>query len=131
MKVSKKVPVYFSQVLTGNNTQTISAQAAAKRPASSSYLSGNAVIAEKLTIPNKSTTTVIDGNVYGIYERDLPSYPYALKVTLDAIPPEGDAYNIVTFKHPGGKLTIPYAVPRLTVLVLTVQEQEVARFTVQ
>lgn len=75
--------------------------------------------------------TVIDGNVYGIYERDLPSYPYALKVTLDAIPPEGDAYNIVNFKHPGGKLTIPYAVPRLTVLVLTVQEQEVARFTVQ
>jgi hypothetical protein len=75
--------------------------------------------------------TIVDGNVYGIYEIDLPSYPYALKVSLDAHPSDGDSYNVVTFKHPGGKLTIPYAVPRLTVLVLTVQEQEVARFTVQ
>lgn len=75
--------------------------------------------------------TIVDGNVYGIYEIDLPSYPYALKVSLDAYPRDGDSYNVVTFKHPGGKLTIPYAVPRLTVLVLTVQEQEVARFTVQ
>lgn len=102
------------------------------------------VISQKLpeeneNIPIYTTTdcvinipdTIVDGNLYGIYEADLPAYPYALKVTLDAIPREGDAYNIVTMKHPGGKLTIPYAVPRLTVLVLTVQEQEIARFTVQ
>ena len=75
--------------------------------------------------------TAIDGILYGIYETQLPAYPFALKVSFDAIPPEGDAYNIVSFKHPGGKLTIPYAVPRLTVLVLTVQDQEIARFTVQ
>ena len=75
--------------------------------------------------------TAIDGNIYGIYETTLPSYPYALQVSLTAIPQEGDSYSIVNFKHPGGKLTIPYAVPRLTVLVLTVQDQEIARFTVQ
>ena len=75
--------------------------------------------------------TVVDGNLYGIYETNLPSYPYALQVTLEAIPQEGDPYTIVNFKHPGGKLTIPYAVPRLTVLVLTVHGQEVSRFTVQ
>lgn len=87
------------------------------------YTSTNCVI----SIPD----TVIDGNLYGIYETTLQSYPYALQVTLEAIPPEGDSYTIVDFKHPGGKLTIPYAVPRLTVLVLKVQEQEIARVTVQ
>jgi len=102
------------------------------------------VISQKLpeeneNIPIYTTTecvinipdTIVDGNVYGIYETELPSYPYALKVSLDAIPQEGDPFNVVSFKHPGGKLTIPYALPRLTVLVLTVQDQEVARFTVQ
>lgn len=75
--------------------------------------------------------TVIDGNTYGIFETKLPEYPYALKLSLDAIPQEGDAYNIVTFKHTGGNLTIPYAVPRFTTLVLSVQDKEISRITVQ
>ena len=60
------------------------------------------------------------GNVYGIFEGVLPDYPFSVQVKLTAEPEDGDAYTIVTFSHPGGAVTIPYAVPKGTDLVLSV-----------
>lgn len=60
------------------------------------------------------------GNVYGIFEDVLPAYPYPVQIKLTAEPEDGDAYTIVTFSHPGGAVTIPYAVPKGTELVLSV-----------
>ena len=60
------------------------------------------------------------GNVYGIFEDVLPAYPYPVQIKLTAEPEDGDAYTIVTFSHPGGAVTIPYAVPKGTELVLYV-----------
>lgn len=64
---------------------------------------------------------------YGIFETELASFPYPLKVQLDVIPPEGDRYSLVTFKHLGGKLTIPYAVPQFSELVLSIEDKEQTR----
>ena len=74
------------------------------------------------------------GNVYGIFEDVLTNYPYPVPIKLTAEPEDGDTYTIVTFSHPGGSVTIPYAVPRGTELVLSVVssagEREHKRVTV-
>lgn len=80
-----------------------------------------------ITLPD----TIIDNNVYGLFETTLPSYPYALKVDFEVITPDGDKYSIVSMNHPGGKLTIPYAVPRFSILVLSVQGKEISRTTAE
>ena len=69
-------------------------------------------------------------SVYGLIDETLPPYPYALRVELRAEPPQAKAYSIVAFKHTGKHLTIPYAVPRNTLLVLSVENKEIKRFTV-
>lgn len=69
--------------------------------------------------------------MYGIFEEELPAYPYALEIKLDALTPEGESYNIVSMMHPGGKLTIPYAAPRNTILTLSIYEKEALRKTVE
>lgn len=83
----------------------------------------NAVI----TIPKERE----NGLVYGIFTQNLPPYPYALPVELIAEPPKGEKYTIVSFKHLGGLLTIPYAVPQHTRLIFTVLGKETHRLTVQ
>jgi beta-lactam-binding protein with PASTA domain len=72
-----------------------------------------------------------DGNVYGLFTDTLTEYPYPVAVKLEALPQEGNPYTIVSFTHPGGNLTIPYAVPRGTTLVLTVVGRTSKKMTVQ
>ena len=69
--------------------------------------------------------------VHGIFSTTIPEYPYAVPVKLDVIPQEGSRYGIATFNHIGGALTIPYAVPHGSVLVLSVLDREVERESVQ
>ena len=62
----------------------------------------------------------IDGLKYGIFSAMLQNFPYPLELKLDAKTPENEEYTIVTFNHPGGQVTIPYAVPSGTILSLSV-----------
>lgn len=80
-----------------------------------------------IAIPDSPTGNLI----YGILDENLPPYPYALPVELKAETPEGNAYSIVVLQHTGNRLTIPYAVPRNTRLILTVSGNEIRRFTVE
>ncbi len=63
--------------------------------------------------------------VAGIFSRDLPEYPYPLKVSLEALSPLGERSPIITVNHPGGPFTAPYLVPAGSVLVLSVLDREV------
>lgn len=88
-------------------------------------------------VPNYTRVTVemalpeeLNDNVYGIFTEKLAEYPYPVPMKLEAVPDEGDAYTILSFSHPGGNLTIPYAVPRGTTLVLTVVDKVTSRKTV-
>lgn len=68
-----------------------------------------------------------DENVAGVFKAQLADYPYPVPMRLEAKPSEGDAYTLVTFSHPGGNVTVPYSVPRGTMLSLKVSERVVAR----
>lgn len=89
----------------------------------SEYVPNYSRVEIELTIPEG----VIDGNVYGVFTESLIDYPYPVPMKLVAVPVEGDSYTVVSFNHPGGNLTIPYAVPHGTNLVLYVSDKVVAR----
>lgn len=85
-------------------------------------------------IPNYSRVHVVmtkvkksDESVSGVFEENVIDYPYPVAMKLDAIPSEGDSYTIVSFNHPGGRVTIPYSVPHDTTLVLTVVDKIVSK----
>ena len=92
---------------------------------------------EPLPVYSRSEVTIampdtpVENEVYGIFSTKLGKYPYALKVQIDIIPQEGDSYTLISFKHPGGNLTVPYHVPRFSVLVLSVQDKEISRTMIQ
>lgn len=77
----------------------------------------------ELTIPDGA----VDGTVYGVFTENLIDYPYPVPMKLVAVPTEGDSYTVVSFNHPGGNVTIPYAVPQGTNLVLYVVDKVVAK----
>ena len=90
-------------------------------------------------IPNYSRMTVemalpvgeFEGNMYGIFQADLTDYPYPVSMRLDATTEDGNTYTLVNFLHTGASLTIPYAVPRNTVLTLYVVDKAQKKITVR
>lgn len=69
--------------------------------------------------------------IYGIYSPRLPKYPYPVKISLDAVYPDGKREELVSFRHTGGNCDLPYAVPQGTVLLLTVLNKQVQTFEVK
>ena len=69
-------------------------------------------------------------NIYGIYEEKVVDYPYPVPMKIEAYPPEGNSYTLLSFNHPGGLVTVPYAVPAGTTLEFSVVNKVVSRQTV-
>ena len=65
------------------------------------------------------------GMAAGVYSRQLPQYPYPLKVSLEVISPMGERTPLLTVRHPGGLFTVPYDLPVGSMLVLSVLDREV------
>ena len=69
-------------------------------------------------------------NIYGIYEEKVADYPYPVPMKIEAYPAEGNSYTLLSFSHPGGIVTVPYAVPKGTTLELTVVNKVVSKKTI-
>lgn len=76
-------------------------------------------------------TTLVNGNSYGIFTLQLLAYPYALNMEVRAVTPNGTQTTLTSFSHPGGQLTVPYALPKNSQLILLVEGRETARAQVQ
>lgn len=76
-------------------------------------------------------TAPVNGNSYGIFTVQLPAYPYALNMQVQAVTPDGNRSTLTSFSHPGGQLTVPYALPKNSQLILLVEGRETARAQVQ
>lgn len=87
---------------------------------------------EEEFIPNYSRMKVdmalpageYEENVYGLFKAELTDYPYPVAMRLDAKTSDGNTYTLVNFLHTGASLSLPYAVPRETVLTLYVVDKE-------
>ncbi len=89
-------------------------------------------------VPNYTRVTVemalpsgeYNDNMYGIYQEKVPDYPYPVPMKIEAYPAEGNSYTLLSFNHPGGNVTVPYAVPKGTRLELTVVNKVVSKKTI-
>jgi beta-lactam-binding protein with PASTA domain len=95
-------------------------------PAAGSLVVGFSQLSLAVTFP-----VAEKGMVAGVFSKDLPVYPYPLRVSLDALKPNGERGFIFRLAHPGGSFSVPYFLPEGTVLVLTVLDREVARTEVR
>jgi eukaryotic-like serine/threonine-protein kinase len=92
----------------------------AQTPAAGSMIAANARVSVTLAAPAADAAMVS-----GIYSRELPEYPYPLKVSLVALSPSGESLPLFTVNHPGGSFTAPYVLPKLYTLALFVLDHEV------
>lgn len=60
-----------------------------------------------------------DDEIFGILQRSLPEYPVPIDLMLEVITPDGETETIVSMKHPGGPVAIPYVVEDGSTLVLS------------
>lgn len=66
-------------------------------------------------------------NIQGLFTYNLPEYPFAVSVKLDAVSPDGNQTTIADFNHPGKIITIPYDVKKGSTLILYVMNEEKTR----
>ncbi|MDE5615175.1 MAG: PASTA domain-containing protein [Treponemataceae bacterium] len=66
----------------------------------------------------------------GLFSETVTQYPYPVTMTLDAVPADGARYTLVTLRHTGGNVTIPYAVPHGTELVFSIEGREIRHIKV-
>ena len=92
-------------------------------PAGQAVITANTRVALVVSIPAR----VPEGEVFGIFERMLPEYPYPLALRLEALLPTGDRRRIVATDHPGGAFSAPYRLPEGSVLILSILNREVLR----
>lgn len=94
----------------------------AQTPTAGSMIQSAARITLTLTAPAIKDK---DKHVAGIFSRDLPEYPYPLKVTLESIGPSGTRSPVLTVDHPGGSFTAPYVLDEGDILELSVLDRPV------
>ena len=110
--------VNFSMRTAGKSER--SGSVVAQTPTPGSMIPANARVSVTLSYPSSKEDRVAD-----VYKRDLPEYPYPLKVSLESLSPSGERTPILTVNHPGGSFTAPYVLPAGYVLVLNVLDREV------
>ena len=85
----------------------------------------------RLSVDFAFPTKPVNGDTHGIFTVQLPAYPYALNMQVQAVKSDGSTSTLTSFSHPGGQLTVPYALPKGTQLILLVEGRETAKAQVQ
>ncbi len=126
MLLMSRSSVVFDFSARPQNGQEIPGTIVSQLPAEDSSVNAYSRVAAVFAFPLEPD----DGNIYGIFTRELPAYSYPLGLKFEALTPDGERYQLTSFDHPGGNLTIPYAVPENTVLILSIRDNEASRYTV-
>lgn len=93
----------------------------------SEYIPNYSRVNAEFAFPESS----MNDNSYGIFQTELSLYPYPVQMRIVAVPSEGSPYTILNFLHSGGHLTVPYAVPSGTKLILYVVDRETASIIIE
>jgi len=80
----------------------------------------------QLVMSAPTSNSVGKDNVFGLYQYTIPAEAIAVNVRL-VIVSDSEPKEILSMKHPGGPLAVPYIVPDGSDLVLYVLDQEVDR----
>lgn len=105
----------------GETEGTVTSQASA----AGEYLPNYSRVSAEIAIPKKQN----DDEVMGLFVTQLPEYPYAVEMTLESSK-NGVKQNLITLRHKGGNVTIPYIAEKDSELILSIAGRTVARQTV-
>ena len=83
-------------------------------------------VSAEIALPKKKN----DDEVLGLFTARLPEYPYAVEMTLESSR-AGVKETLITLKHNGGNVTIPYIAEKDSELILSIAGRIVARQTVE
>ncbi|MCL2722220.1 MAG: PASTA domain-containing protein [Treponema sp.] len=86
----------------------------------------NSIVNLIATMPDR----IGDDEVFGIFRYTIPENPYPLTVRLEALLPSGERQRLITVNYMGGNFTVPYKLPKDTVLVLSMLNRELYKETV-
>ena len=75
--------------------------------------------------------SLADNEIFGIFNYSIPPNPYPLDVRLDAVLPSGERRRIISVEYLGGNFSVPYKLPIVTVLILSMMNRELHRETVR
>ncbi len=92
-------------------------------PDPKSEVSYGSVVQLEMTRPLKMKR----GMVFGVFKHILPDYPIMVNIKLEAVMPDGSQETILSMKHPGGPISVPYVVPENTELILYLFDKEEIR----
>ena len=83
-------------------------------------------ISAEIALPKKQK----DDEFMGLFVTQLPNYPYAVEMTLESSK-DGVKQTLITLKHKGGNVTIPYIAEKDSELILSIAGRVVARQNVE
>ncbi len=89
------------------------------------YVPNYSRISAEIALPKKQK----DDEFMGLFVTQLPNYPYAVEMTLESSK-DGVKQTLITLKHKGGNVTIPYIAEKDSELILSIAGRIVARQTV-
>ena len=69
--------------------------------------------------------------IFGLFSHNIQQNPYPLAVRLEAQLPTGDIQRLFTANFSGGTFTVPYKVPKGSVLILSMLNRELTRKIVE
>ena len=72
-----------------------------------------------------------EGYIFGVLEKNIPEYQIAVVLRVDAVSLIGERKELVSMKHSGGLLTIPYIEEEGTVLIVYIEGKEVSRYSIR
>lgn len=121
---SSKVVFDFTSHIAANNEKegTVTSQ----QELSNQYVPNYARVMAEIALPKKQN----DNECIGLFSANLPNYPYAVEMTLE-YSKDGVRTQIITIKHTGGSVTIPYIAQKDSELILSIAGRTVARQMVE
>jgi beta-lactam-binding protein with PASTA domain len=96
-----------------------------QEPPAESQAPSNTQIKLLVNIPPQ----VPEGEIFGLFSYTIAPNPYPLGLRLEALLPSGERTELIGVPYRGGDFTVPYRLPRGTVLVLSMLNRELYRET--
>jgi len=130
--VGKNFQEAISDLTKGNIPFAFTVQKAKVGVSPGSIIAQNPVAGDRINLDQVVQLTMVapsdvgKGNVFGLFQYTLPPQPIAVDISLDIVS-GSDRKSVLSMKHPGGPLAVPYIVPDGSDLVLMVLDQEVIR----
>ena len=97
-----------------------------QNPPSGTSVTANTQVNLLVTAPAE----LAEDEVFALFTYAMPRNPYPLPVLLEALLPSGEQTRLISVDYPGGNFTVPYRLPRGSVLVLSLMNREIHRETV-